>query len=48
MSPNVDRAIHEHAQFMHNGGIADFPKIKRKLQMSLPDEVFNMVNGNTG
>lgn len=33
---------------MHNGGIADFYKIKRKLQSSLPDELFNMVNGNTG
>ena len=33
---------------MHNGGIADFHRIKRKLQMSLPDELFNMVNGNTG
>ncbi|KAI0756909.1 N-terminal nucleophile aminohydrolase [Daedaleopsis nitida] len=33
--------------FMHNGGIADFHKIKRKLQSSLPDELFNMVNGNT-
>ncbi|KAI0655157.1 N-terminal nucleophile aminohydrolase [Cubamyces menziesii] len=33
--------------FMHNGGIAEFPKIKRKLQMALPDELFNMVTGNT-
>ena len=33
---------------MHNGGIAEFPKIKRKLQMALPDELFNMVTGNTG
>lgn len=35
-------------QFMHNGGIADFHKIKRHLQMSLPDEIYNWVNGNTG
>ncbi|PIL31887.1 hypothetical protein GSI_06591 [Ganoderma sinense ZZ0214-1] len=27
--------------FMHNGGIADFHKIKRKLQMSVRDEVFD-------
>lgn len=33
---------------MHNGGIAEFHKIKRKLQMSLSDELFNMVSGNTG
>ncbi|KAI0361529.1 N-terminal nucleophile aminohydrolase [Trametes cingulata] len=33
--------------FMHNGGIAEFHKIKRKLQMALPDELFNMVTGNT-
>lgn len=32
---------------MHNGGVADFPKIKRRLQSYLPDEVFNMVSGNT-
>ncbi|KAG5647943.1 hypothetical protein DXG03_006977 [Asterophora parasitica] len=34
-------------QFMHNGGIAEFPSIKRKLQKSLPDVAFNMVQGNT-
>ena len=33
---------------MHNGGIADFHKIKRKLQNALSDELFNMVTGNTG
>ena len=33
---------------MHNGGIAEFPKIKRKLQARLPDELFNFVTGNTG
>jgi hypothetical protein len=33
---------------MHNGGIADFPLIKRKLQAGLSDEVFNVVQGNTG
>lgn len=33
---------------MHNGGVAEFPKIKRKLQSCLPDELFNMVSGNTG
>lgn len=33
---------------MHNGGIADFTKLKRRLQRDLPDVVFNMVQGNTG
>ncbi|KAI0082288.1 N-terminal nucleophile aminohydrolase [Panus rudis PR-1116 ss-1] len=33
--------------FMHNGGIAEFPKIKRKLQSYLSDELFNFVAGNT-
>lgn len=33
---------------MHNGGIADFAKIKRRLQSSLPDEIFNVPQGNTG
>jgi len=33
--------------FMHNGGISDFPKIKRKLQVGLSDELFDVVNGNT-
>lgn len=33
---------------MHNGGIAEFPLIKRKLQSILPDVAFNMVQGNTG
>ena len=35
-------------QFMHNGGVAAFPQIKRKLQSYLSDELFNMVSGNTG
>lgn len=33
---------------MHNGGLAEFHLIKRKLQSCLPDVAFNMVNGNTG
>jgi len=33
---------------MHNGGITDFPRIKRKLQESLSDEIFEVVQGNTG
>lgn len=33
---------------MHNGGIAEFEKIKRKLQVSLSDELFLLPQGNTG
>ncbi|KAI8374399.1 nucleophile aminohydrolase [Radiomyces spectabilis] len=33
--------------WMHNGGIAQFEKIKRKLQNSLPEELFLFVQGNT-
>jgi len=33
---------------MHNGGIADFHLIKRRLQQELPDVAFDMVQGNTG
>ncbi|KAI9317425.1 nucleophile aminohydrolase [Dichotomocladium elegans] len=33
--------------WMHNGGIAQFDKIKRRLQNSLPEELFLFVQGNT-
>ncbi|KAF8311161.1 N-terminal nucleophile aminohydrolase [Clavulina sp. PMI_390] len=33
--------------FMHNGGIAQFEKLKRKLQAVLSDELFNVPQGNT-
>jgi glutamine amidotransferase len=33
---------------MHNGEIAEFPLIKRKLQLYLSDEIFHTVIGNTG
>ena len=33
---------------MHNGGIAEFPKLKRRLQSTLPDEIYDIPNGNTG
>jgi glutamine amidotransferase len=32
---------------MHNGGIASFHLIKRKLQSSLSDELFSVPQGNT-
>jgi glutamine amidotransferase len=33
--------------FMHNGFISEFPKIKRKLQSLIRDEIFHHVQGNT-
>ena len=33
---------------MHNGGIAEFDKLKRRLQADLSDAVFLTVQGNTG
>jgi len=33
--------------WMHNGGIAEFNKIKRKLQAMLADDVFVIAQGNT-
>lgn len=33
---------------MHNGGIADFHLLKRRLQSMLSDEIFHTVQGNTG
>jgi glutamine amidotransferase len=32
---------------MHNGGIAQFPKIKRRLRESLSDELYNWIQGTT-
>lgn len=44
---NCHPFVHGKLMFMHNGGIADFPRIKRKIQQTLPDEIFNVVKGNT-
>ncbi|KAF8922604.1 nucleophile aminohydrolase [Mucidula mucida] len=44
---NCHPFVHGNLMFMHNGGIADFHLIKRKLQMGLPDVAFDMVQGNT-
>jgi len=44
---NCHPFVHGKIMFMHNGGIEQFPKIKRRLQQELPDEIFNVVNGNT-
>jgi glutamine amidotransferase len=33
--------------WMHNGHIANFPKLKRKLQNALNDEIYNFAQGQT-
>lgn len=33
--------------WMHNGGIRDFWRIKRRLRASLPDELYQSIEGNT-
>lgn len=39
----------QHGRFlwMHNGGIRDFWRIKRRLCASLPDRLYNMIGGTT-
>ncbi|KAL5535387.1 DUG3 [Sanghuangporus sanghuang] len=44
---NCHPFVHGKLMFMHNGAIAEFPRIKRRLQSTLPDEIFNVPNGNT-
>ena len=50
LSPSMD-ALSAHKrwpQWMHNGEIAQFQTIRRKLHALLSDEIFNTVKGNTG
>ncbi|PPR05713.1 hypothetical protein CVT26_008954 [Gymnopilus dilepis] len=44
---NCHPFVHGKLMFMHNGGIADFHLLKRRLQKDLPDTAFDMVQGNT-
>ncbi|KAG6912001.1 hypothetical protein DXG01_000249 [Tephrocybe rancida] len=44
---NCHPFVHGKLMFMHNGGIADFHLIKRKIQTFIPDEIFDTVQGNT-
>src|SRR6266702_6768299 len=38
---------YERFLWMHNGGIRDFWRIKRRLRASLPDQLYNMIGGTT-
>ncbi|KAF8168151.1 glutamine amidotransferase [Crassisporium funariophilum] len=44
---NCHPFVHGKLMFMHNGGIANFPLLKRRLQRDLPNDAFDMVQGNT-
>lgn len=44
---NCHPFVHGKLMFMHNGGIAEFAKLKRKLQTTLPDDIYNVPQGNT-
>ncbi|KIY71003.1 N-terminal nucleophile aminohydrolase [Cylindrobasidium torrendii FP15055 ss-10] len=44
---NCHPFVHGRLMFMHNGGLAHFDLIKRRIQRDLPDDIFNGVQGNT-
>ncbi|TDL28637.1 N-terminal nucleophile aminohydrolase [Rickenella mellea] len=44
---NCHPFVHGKLMFMHNGGIAEFGKIKRQLQRNLSDDIFDVPQGNT-
>jgi glutamine amidotransferase len=44
---NCHPFVHGKLMFMHNGGIAEFGTLKRRLHQDLPDSAFHMVQGNT-
>ncbi|KAI0048371.1 N-terminal nucleophile aminohydrolase [Auriscalpium vulgare] len=44
---NCHPFVYGKLMFMHNGSIENFSKIKRRLQQELPDDIFNVVQGNT-
>lgn len=44
---NCHPFVHGKLMWMHNGGIAEFSKVKRRLQSMLPDEIYGVPKGNT-
>jgi predicted glutamine amidotransferase len=46
--PSVSEGDKLNLQWMHNGEISEFTKIKRALQQSLPEELFLYPSGYTG
>jgi glutamine amidotransferase len=44
---NVHPFVYDRFMWMHNGAVANFERIKRRLRESLKDEFYNMVMGTT-
>lgn len=44
---NVHPFTYDRFMWMHNGAVADFHKIKRRLRAGLKDEFYNMIQGTT-
>jgi predicted glutamine amidotransferase len=44
---NVHPFAYDRFLWMHNGSVADFHRIKRRLRDSLKDEFYNMIQGTT-
>ncbi len=47
MDTNVHPFQYQNLLWMHNGSVADFDKIKRPLRASLPDKLYNFIQGTT-
>ena len=44
---NCHPFVHQSWSFMHNGQVASFARIRRKLEASLPDDLYNARRGTT-
>lgn len=44
---NCHPFVYKRYAFCHNGGITGFPSMKRRIQQSLSDEAFSIIEGNT-
>lgn len=47
MDTNVHPFQHQNLMWMHNGSVAEFELIKRPLRASLPDHLYNFIQGTT-
>jgi len=47
MEANVHPFAYDRFMWMHNGSVADFHKVRRRLRESLKDEFYDMIGGTT-
>ena len=47
MEPNVHPFSYDRFMWMHNGSVADFHRLRRRLRESLKDEFYDMIMGTT-